>query len=92
MVPAVRLAGRLVLLALPLTVVLFLVFPRIQGGLWGRPSLINAQSGFTEEITFGSIADIALRNEVAFRVSFDTPCHPGRISIGEGSSWLNSMA
>lgn len=73
MVPAVRLAGRLVLLALPLTVVLFLVFPRIQGGLWGRPSLINAQSGFTEEITFGSIASLAANNDVAFRVTFDGP-------------------
>jgi transglutaminase-like putative cysteine protease len=73
MVPAIRLAGRLVLWALPLTVVLFLVFPRIQGGLWGRPSLIAAQSGFTEEIAFGSIAELATNDDVAFRVTFAGP-------------------
>jgi len=70
---AVRLAGRLVLLALPITLVLFLVFPRIQGGLWGRPSLLSAESGFTEEIAFGSIADLAVNDDVAFRVFFDGP-------------------
>lgn len=74
--PALRLAGGLALKALPVTLVLFLLFPRVQGGLWGRPSLIEAKSGFSEEIRFGAIARLAVDNEVAFRVEFDGPMPP----------------
>lgn len=64
-------AGKLFLQAIPFTVVLFLLFPRIQGGLWGRPPVLSSTSGFTDEISFGSISKVAQNREVAFRVSFE---------------------
>ncbi|MFC1832384.1 DUF3488 and DUF4129 domain-containing transglutaminase family protein [Thermodesulfobacteriota bacterium] len=64
------LAGKLFLQAAPFMVVLFLLFPRIQGGLWGRPPVLSSTSGFTDEISFNSISRVAQSREVAFRVSF----------------------
>jgi transglutaminase-like putative cysteine protease len=64
------LAGRLSLQALPFVVVLFVLFPRIQGGLWGRPPVITSVSGFTDEISLNAVARIAMSNKAAFRVSF----------------------
>ncbi|MBL0380270.1 MAG: DUF3488 domain-containing protein [Desulfofustis sp. PB-SRB1] len=67
-----RLAGRLLLQAIPFMIVLFLFFPRMQSGLWGRPPVISQVSGFTDEVTFDSFANIAQSGKTAFRVTFDT--------------------
>ena len=61
-------------LALPLMLVLFFLFPRIQGPLWGLPS--DAQSGRTgmsETMAPGNIAKLALSEEIAFRAKFSDP-------------------
>lgn len=58
-------------LALPLMLVLFFLFPRIQGPLWGLPG--DAQSGRTgmsETMAPGNIAKLALSEEIAFRAKF----------------------
>ncbi|HEX5464199.1 MAG TPA: DUF3488 and transglutaminase-like domain-containing protein [Burkholderiales bacterium] len=58
--------------ALPLTLVLFLLFPRIHGPLWGVPeSKGGAVSGLSDTMTPGSISHLALSDAVAFRVKFD---------------------
>lgn len=67
---AVSLAGRLCLQAVPFMVILFLLFPRIYGGLWGRPPGLHSTSGFSDEITFDTIAQVAKSSDAAFRVSF----------------------
>ncbi len=64
-------AGRLSLQALPFMVALFLIFPRIQGGLWGRPPIFSSTSGFSEEITFDNVSRVVQSRDVAFRVSFE---------------------
>ena len=69
-------AGRLTLQALPFMVILFLVFPRFQGGLWGRPKLIQAQSGVSDTLRLGGVASVARNTDVAFRVTFDGPVPP----------------
>ena len=66
-----RPAGILLLQALPFMLVFFLLFPRFQGGLWGRTHLNKAQTGFSEEMEFGNFAEIARNTEVAFRVVFE---------------------
>jgi transglutaminase-like putative cysteine protease len=64
-------------LAAPLTVVLFTLFPRIQGPLWGLPKDANAgRSGLSDSMTPGNIANLALSNGVAFRVKFIDPMPP----------------
>lgn len=69
------LAAKLSLQAIPFMVVLFLLFPRIQGGLWGRPPGLSSTSGFSDEITFDTISRVAQSQKVAFRVTYggDTP-------------------
>ncbi|MBI2993574.1 MAG: DUF3488 domain-containing transglutaminase family protein [Gammaproteobacteria bacterium] len=57
--------------ALPLMLVLFVLFPRVAGPLWGMPK--DARSGSTgldDEMAPGAISDLTLSDEVAFRVEF----------------------
>ncbi len=65
------LAGRLLAQALPLMLGAFLLFPRIDGPLWGLPK--DAHSGLTgldEEMSPGAISRLGLSDAVAFRVAF----------------------
>lgn len=65
-----RLTLLLTLRALPFMLLLFFFFPRIQIGLWKRPPMISVTSGFSEEISLGSVARLAQSDKVAFRVNF----------------------
>ncbi|MGM0564493.1 MAG: transglutaminase TgpA family protein [Pseudomonadota bacterium] len=67
-----RTASVVVVQALPLMLILFLLFPRIPGPLWGLPSETeSAQTGFSDSMSPGSFAQLALSGAVAFRVRFD---------------------
>lgn len=71
---ALGLAGRLLLQALPLMLLMYLLFPRIQGSLWGMP--LDAHSGVTgmsEEMRPGSINQLNQSDAVAFRAAFSGP-------------------
>jgi transglutaminase-like putative cysteine protease len=69
--PRFRIAGILLLQAIPLTLVLFVLFPRIQGPLWGLPQDAYASSGLDDKMSPGSVGHLALSDAVAFRVAFD---------------------
>ena len=74
---ALSLSGRLLVQALPVMLVLFLLFPRVPGPFWMLPAEDNtAASGLSDEMTPGSIADLTLSDEVAFRVKFDAAIPP----------------
>jgi len=69
-----KLAGTLLIQAVPLMVVFFLLFPRVQGPLWGLPQ--DAYSGITglsDTMSPGSLSALTLSDAVAFRVKFDGP-------------------
>jgi protein-glutamine gamma-glutamyltransferase len=64
-------AARIVGLALPLMLVLFLLFPRIQGPLWGLPHDANSgRTGLSDSMSPGNISKLAQSEEIAFRVRF----------------------
>ena len=64
-------------MALPLMLVMFVLFPRVQGPLWGLPGDANgARSGLSDSMRPGQIADLAQSDEIAFRVKFDGPVPP----------------
>lgn len=70
-------AGRLLAHALPLALVVFLLFPRVPGRLWSLPADVNrGLSGFSETMSPGSVTDIALSEAVAFRADFRGPLPP----------------
>jgi transglutaminase-like putative cysteine protease len=69
--PRLRIAGILLLQAIPLTLILFILFPRIQGPLWGLPQDAYASSGLDDKMSPGSVGHLALSDAVAFRVMFN---------------------
>ncbi len=64
--------------ALPLALVVFLLFPRLQSPLWGI-STQGAVTGISEEMTLGNIGSLSRSNAIAFHVRFfDPPPDPGQ--------------
>ena len=67
-----KFAVRSVLQAVPIMVVLFLLFPRIPGPLWGIPKPnSSATTGFSDTMSPGQFSDLAKSASVAFRVKFE---------------------
>jgi len=72
-----RLAGALLLRALPLALLMFVLFPRIAGPLWGLPKdAYGAMSGLGDTMAPGQISRLSQSDAVAFRASFDGPIPP----------------
>jgi transglutaminase-like putative cysteine protease len=68
--PRLQIGGMLLLQAIPLTLVLFVLFPRVQGPLWGLPQDAYATSGLDDKMSPGSVGKLTLSDAVAFRVMF----------------------
>jgi transglutaminase-like putative cysteine protease len=58
---------RLCVSGLPLAIIIFMLFPRLQMNI---PNMGNATSGFTDELTPGDVARLALSEEPVMRVEF----------------------
>ncbi|MCG8415272.1 MAG: DUF3488 and transglutaminase-like domain-containing protein [Pseudomonadales bacterium] len=66
-----RMAMRIAAQAVPLTIVLFLVFPRI-APLWAVPVQTSAgRTGVSDEMSPGDLSALGRSNELAFRVQFE---------------------
>jgi transglutaminase-like putative cysteine protease len=67
-----RIVGWTVLKAVPLTLALFVLFPRISGPLWGTPGDGSTGStGLSNSMAPGSISRLFESGEIAFRARFD---------------------
>ncbi|MCB0364714.1 MAG: DUF3488 domain-containing transglutaminase family protein [Bdellovibrionaceae bacterium] len=60
----------LALQSVPLALVLFFLFPRFNISLWSQTRKNAGQTGFSEKLRPGSVAQLAQSDKVAFRVSF----------------------
>jgi transglutaminase-like putative cysteine protease len=94
-------AGRLLLQALPFMVLLYLFFPRADDPLWGLPQEgFVTRSGLSDILNPGSIASLALSDEIAFRVQFhDAEPNPQALywrgpvlSLFDGREWRAGTA
>lgn len=66
------LAWTLLLQALPVMLVLFVLFPRLAGPLWRLPDdARGASSGLSDTMSPGDISHLSLSADVAFRVEFE---------------------
>jgi len=65
-----RVAASLLLQAIPLMLILFVLFPRIEGPLWGLPQDAHASSGLDDKMSPGSLSRLSLSEAVAFRVNY----------------------
>jgi transglutaminase-like putative cysteine protease len=68
--------GALLLQALPLAVLLFVLFPRLPGPFWGIGTGESARTGLGDEMTPGDISDLSVSGAVAFRVRFSGELPP----------------
>ena len=68
---AVALAGRSLLLAVPLALVLFLFFPRLPGAFWALPRPDAASTGLSDTMSPGSITNLTTSYDIAFRARFE---------------------
>jgi protein-glutamine gamma-glutamyltransferase len=72
-----RYGGRVLLQAVPLALVLWLLFPRFAAPLWQIPSdSRTAASGLSDTMSPGDINHLALSDEVAFRVRYANAVPP----------------
>lgn len=68
---ALRLAGRALLMALPLALACFAFFPRVAGHFWALERGASAVTGLTDEMSPGSIDKIANEYDPVFRARFE---------------------
>ena len=80
--PPIRTMCKLLLQALPLVVLFFLLFPRINPGLrFDLRPFRSANIGFSDRLSPGSIAALANSSEVAFRAQFPATSTPPSIPM-----------
>ncbi|MDC8757545.1 DUF3488 and transglutaminase-like domain-containing protein [Janthinobacterium fluminis] len=96
-----RLAAGMAGAAAPLALLLFVLFPRIQGPLWGLPGdSRGARSGLSDSMAPGSIANLAQSEETAFRVRFERTAPPQQqlywrgivLADYDGRTWVRGAA
>jgi transglutaminase-like putative cysteine protease len=67
-----RSAALLLAHAAPAALILFLLFPRVQGPLWGLPQDAHAaMTGLSDSMTPGSVSQLAQSDAIAFRAEFE---------------------
>jgi transglutaminase-like putative cysteine protease len=95
------LASRFVAYSMPLMLILFILFPRIPGPLWGLPKdAFASQTGLSEKMSPGSINRLISSPSIAFRVKFDNkiPAHRelywrgAVLSLYDGKTWWRNDA
>lgn len=70
-------AAQLLLTGIPMMLVLFLFFPRVDGPLWRMPvDAAGARTGLSDTMTPGSISSLIQSGEIVFRASFDGELPP----------------
>jgi len=66
-----KMSGSLLAQAAPVMLVMFLLFPRVPGPLWGVPrDAYSGMSGLSDFMEPGAISSLSLSGAIAFRVEF----------------------
>lgn len=69
-----RRAGAMLLQAVPFMLLLFVLFPRVEGPLWGLPKdAHSALTGLSDSMAPGDIGRLSQSDAIAFRVRFAGP-------------------
>ena len=92
-----KLLAKLTLCALPFAIILFIGFPKLSP-FWQVPNVKSAKVGLSDRVKIGDIAQLALSDELAFRVSFknQTPEHAQLywramvLDKFDGTTWLQA--
>jgi transglutaminase-like putative cysteine protease len=80
-----KMVGVILAQALPIAAVLFVLFPRLNGPLWGMPDDAHAgRTGMSDTMAPGQISQLARNEDVAFRVRFDGEAPPSAAMYWRG--------
>lgn len=75
--PSLRLSASLLAQSAPIMLLLFLLFPRIQGPLWGVPQdAYSGMTGLSDRMAPGTISQLSRSDSVAFRSAFEGAIPP----------------
>ena len=96
---ALKTAATLIIQAVPIAVVMFVLFPRVEAPRWmlfNNPN--EARSGLSDSMEPGSISKLGLSGELAFRVKFDGAIPPLNqrywrgpvLSLTDGKRWTQT--
>jgi transglutaminase-like putative cysteine protease len=67
-----RVAATLIAQSVPVMVILFFLFPRVTGPLWGLPAdAFSGTTGLSDSMTPGNISLLSQSDAIAFRAKFD---------------------
>lgn len=78
-------AGILLAQGVPVMLLLFLFFPRVQGPLWAMPRDAYAgMTGLSDSMTPGAISSLSRSDAIAFRVQFDDAPPPKKFLYWRG--------
>jgi protein-glutamine gamma-glutamyltransferase len=68
----IKLSTTLLIQSIPILLVLFILFPRVNGPLWGIPKdAFTGITGIDDQMSPGTISKLVQSREVAFRVTFE---------------------
>jgi transglutaminase-like putative cysteine protease len=96
-----RLAGTMLLQAVPFMLILFVLFPRVQGPLWGLPrDAYSGLTGLSDTMSPGTINSLSQSDAIAFRVKFAGAVPPKKemywrgpvLSLLDGRTWRPGIA
>ncbi|MCD6585791.1 MAG: DUF3488 domain-containing transglutaminase family protein [Desulfobacteraceae bacterium] len=79
-----KLSALIMAQAIPLMILLFFLFPRIQGSLFGLSLAGTGKSGFSDHLAPGSVANLVKNDEVAFRAIFKGNIPPAHLLYWRG--------
>jgi transglutaminase-like putative cysteine protease len=80
-----RTAALLLAHAVPAAAALFLLFPRVQGPLWGLPQdAYSARTGLSETMAPGGISRLVLSDTIAFRAEFEGTAPASQVRYWRG--------
>ncbi|MFV1922822.1 MAG: DUF3488 and DUF4129 domain-containing transglutaminase family protein [Methylotenera sp.] len=69
---SLKLAVKLLLQSVPLMLVLFVLFPRLPGPIWGiTKDAYSGMTGLNDSIELGDVSNLIQNSSVAFRVQFE---------------------
>ncbi len=76
-IASLKTAGSIIFQALPISIVIFVLFPRVEAPRWMMFNAENsAKSGLSDILEPGSISSLGLSDELVFRVKFETKVPP----------------
>ncbi len=70
--------ARMLIMALPLAVLMFLFFPRLPGQFWALPAREQAMTGLSDTMSPGDVSELSISSALAFRVKFEGDMPPPR--------------